>query len=83
MLTRQFLLKGLLFLSVLACTLFQVATIEPYATGDGIEYTLTTEAFYRHGSASILESDASDFKTAYIRNKAWSENYKSILRRDG
>ena len=53
MLTRQFLLKGLLFLSVLACTLFQVATIEPYATGDGIEYTLTTEALYRHGSASI------------------------------
>ena len=77
MLTRQFLLKGLLFLSVLACTLFQVATIEPYATGDGIEYTLTTEALYRHGSASIRESDASDFKTAYISHKAWSENYKA------
>ena len=77
MLTSQFLLKGVLFLSVLVCTLFQVATIEPYATGDGIEYTLTTEAFYRHGSASIRESDARDFKSAYIRHKAWSENYKA------
>ncbi len=77
MLTSQFLLKGILFLSVLAFTLFQVAIIEPYATGDGIEYTLTTEAFYRHGSASIRESDARDFKTEYIRHKAWSENYKA------
>ena len=77
MLTSQFLLKSVLFLSVLAFTLFQAAIIEPYATGDGIEYTLTTEAFYRHGSASIRESDARDFKTEYIRHKAWSENYKA------
>ena len=59
-------------------TLFQATTIEPYATGDGIEYTLTTEAFYRHGSASIRESDARDFKREHIRHKPWIDNYKAV-----
>ena len=74
----QFFFKGLLFLSVLLSTLFQAKTIEPYATGDGIEYTLTTEAFYRHGSASIRESDARDFKREHILHKPWINNYKAV-----
>ena len=78
MLNRQFFIKGLLFLSVLLSTLFQATTIEPYATGDGIEYTLTTEAFYRHGSASIRESDARELKREHIRHKPWIDNYKAV-----
>ena len=78
MLNWQFFFKGLLFLSVLLSTLFQATTIEPYATGDGIEYTLTTEAFYRHGSASIRESDAREFKREHIRHKPWINNYKAV-----
>ena len=78
MLNSQFFFKGLLFLSVLLSTLFQATTIEPYATGDGIEYTLTTEAFYRHGSASIRESDARELKREHIRHKPWIDNYKAV-----
>jgi len=78
MLNRQFFFKGLLFLIVLLSTLFQATTIEPYATGDGIEYTLTTEAFYRHGSAAIRERDAKDFKMEHIRHKPWIDNYKAV-----
>ena len=50
---------------------------EPYATGDGIEYILTTEAWYNHGTPMILPSDFNSFKADFIAHQSWESNYKA------
>jgi len=39
---------------------------EPYATGDGIEYILTTEAWYNHGTPTIKLADFNSFKADFV-----------------
>ena len=50
---------------------------EPYATGDGIEYILTTEAWYNHGTPTILPADFNSFKADFIAHQSWESNYKA------
>ena len=50
---------------------------EPYATGDGIEYILTTEAWYNHGTPTILPADFNSFKVDFIAHQSWESNYKA------
>lgn len=50
---------------------------EPYATGDGIEYILTTEAWYNHGTPCIMPADFNSFKTDFIAHQSWESNYKA------
>ena len=38
---------------------------EPYAIGDGIEYVLTTEAWYNHGTPTIKLPDFNSFKADF------------------
>lgn len=52
-------------------------TAEPYATGDGIEYILTTEAWFNHGTPNIKESDYQSFKRDFIKHQSWHTNYKA------
>ncbi len=49
----------------------------PYATGDGPEYVMTTEAFYNHFSPDIRVGDFESFKKSYSNSRKWVENYKS------
>jgi hypothetical protein len=49
---------------------------QPYASGDGIEYTLMTEAFFNHFSFDVRPGDCESFKQAFIKNRKWEENYK-------
>jgi hypothetical protein len=50
---------------------------EPYATGDGIEYILTTEAWYNHGTPTIKPADFNSFKADFIAHQSWESNYKA------
>lgn len=50
---------------------------EPYPTGDGIEYLLSTEAWVNHGSPDIRVQDFRTFKKAFIAHQSWSSNYKA------
>lgn len=50
---------------------------EPYATGDGIEYILTTEAWYNHGTPTIQPEDFNSFKADFIAHQSWESNYKA------
>jgi hypothetical protein len=50
---------------------------EPYATGDGIEYIFTTEAWYNHGTPTILPADFNSFKVDFIAHQSWESNYKA------
>ena len=50
---------------------------EPYATGDGIEYILTTEAWYNHGTPNIKLADFNSFKADFIAHQSWESNYKA------
>ena len=50
--------------------------IPPYATGDGPEYVLTTEALYSHFSPDIRHSDAQSFKKSYTDISKWDKNFK-------
>jgi len=50
---------------------------EPYATGDGIEYILTTEAWYNHGTPSIKLGDFNSFKADFVAHQTWQSNYKA------
>lgn len=49
---------------------------EPYPTGDGIEYVLTTEAWKNHASPDIRLSDCESFKSDFIQHQSWESNYK-------
>jgi len=49
---------------------------EPYPTGDGIEYVLTTEAWKNHGSPDIRDSDYGSFKSDFLQHQSWESNYK-------
>ena len=50
---------------------------DPYATGDGIEYILTTEAWCNHGTPNINPADFSSFKADFIAHQSWESNYKA------
>ena len=49
---------------------------EPYPTGDGIEYVLTTEAWKNHASPDIRDSDYGSFKSDFLQHQSWESNYK-------
>ncbi|HET6245532.1 MAG: hypothetical protein H0V01_03575 [Bacteroidetes bacterium] len=49
-----------------------------YPTGDVIEYTIMTEAFYNHFSPDVREGDFETFKKAYTKIADWSNNEKAI-----
>lgn len=50
---------------------------EPYAVGDGIEYILTTEAWYNHRTPDIRISDFNLFKRDFVAHQSWASNYKA------
>lgn len=50
----------------------------PYPTGDAIEYTLMTEAFYNHLSPEVKVSDYESFKQTFVKSNKWEENEKAI-----
>ncbi len=50
---------------------------EPYAAGDGIEYILTTEAWYNHRTPDIRVSDFNSFKRDFVAHQSWASNYKA------
>ncbi len=50
---------------------------KPYPTGDAIEYTIMTEAFYNHFSPDVRVSDFESFKEAYKKKNKWEENDKA------
>lgn len=68
---------GLIFLLASGFTFRQFSNQEPYPTGDGIEYVLTTEAWLNHGSPDIRVSDYKSFKKSFCNHQSWSSNYKS------
>jgi hypothetical protein len=51
---------------------------EPYPTGDGIEYVLTTEAWKNHVSPDIRDSDYESFKSDFLQHQSWESNYKRV-----
>ncbi|NBX37907.1 MAG: hypothetical protein EBR54_00645 [Flavobacteriia bacterium] len=52
------------------------ANEEPYPTGDGIEYILTTEAWKNHASPDIRPTDYCSFKADFLKHQTWESNYK-------
>ena len=49
-----------------------------YPTGDAVEYTLMTEAFYNHLSPEVKGSDYDSFKQTYTKTNEWEENGKAL-----
>lgn len=69
--------KLFLFIAIAYWGLFRAFdSIQPYPTGDGPEYVLTTEALYNHLSPDIQASDAESFKKAFSKANDWTENFK-------
>ncbi|MFY9309541.1 MAG: hypothetical protein WAQ28_10885 [Bacteroidia bacterium] len=50
---------------------------KPYATGDGIEYSLMTEALFNHFSPNVKSSDCESFKSAFTKVNGWEQNDKA------
>jgi hypothetical protein len=67
---------ALLILSVIS--LWIVSEAEPYAAGDGPEYSLMTEALFNHLSPNVEAADCESFKIAYAKTDAWEKNYKVL-----
>ncbi|NBO61164.1 MAG: hypothetical protein EBU82_09370 [Flavobacteriia bacterium] len=70
------LLKWILWASLTISALGYFLGKEPYPTGDGIEYMLTTEAWKNHASPDIRLSDCESFKSDFIQHQSWGSNYK-------
>lgn len=49
---------------------------ELYPTGDAIEYTIMTEAFYNHFTPDVRSFDFDSFKATFCKTRKWEENDK-------
>jgi hypothetical protein len=47
--------------------------IKPYPSGDGVEYVITTEAFYNHLSPNLKADDIRSFQNAITKKPKWTE----------
>ena len=73
---KQLVIKGLIvFLFFMGLVIYYKPS-EPYATGDGIEYVLTTEAWYNHGSPDIRYSDFCTFKADFVAHQMWQSELR-------
>ncbi|MFM1894059.1 MAG: hypothetical protein RIQ90_1225 [Bacteroidota bacterium] len=70
-----FIGKALRYFILLLFSLY-INKAEPYATGDGIEYILTAEAWKNHGTPEIRIEDYRSFKTDFLSYQSWNHNYK-------
>ena len=73
---KQLVIKGLIVFLFFMGLVIYFKPSEPYATGDGIEYVLTTEAWYNHRSPDIRYSDFCSFKADFVAHQTWQSNYK-------
>ena len=73
---KQRAIKGLFVFLFFMGLVIYFKPSEPYATGDGIEYVLTTEAWYNHRSPDIRYSDFCSFKADFVAHQSWQSNYK-------
>jgi hypothetical protein len=71
-----FVLKWLLWMVLSLKAFDYFLDKEPYPTGDGIEYVLTTEAWKNHASPDIRLSDYESFKSDFLQHQSWQSNYK-------
>lgn len=72
----KIVLKGLIVVLFTFGVFRYFKKTEPYPTGDGIEYILTTEAWKNHGTPDIRIQDFNTFKKAFIAHQSWKSNYK-------
>lgn len=65
---------------ILGLSILKIAQEEKiYATGDAVEYTIMTEAFYNHFSPDVRSGDFDSFKKAYKKKNNWGENNKAQI----
>lgn len=64
---------------VIGISLFVKISFEdkPYATGDGVEYSLMTEALFNHFTPNVKSSDCESFKETFVTSTRWEENDKA------
>lgn len=72
------LIKTVFLILIIVLAIIRMKSeIKPYPTGDAIEYTLMTEAFYNHFDPEVKPSDWESFKKTFIRTNKWVENEKA------
>ncbi len=69
-----FKLIVLVFISFICIN--RINHLPSYPTGDGAEYVLVTEAFYKHKSPDIRPKDSWSFKKSFTKVLAWDSVYK-------
>ena len=71
-------IKTFFLILIIALAIIRIKS-EPkaYPTGDAIEYTLMTEAFYNHFGPEVKTSDYESFKQTFTRTNKWEENEKA------
>ncbi|MBN8695346.1 MAG: hypothetical protein J0L87_02345 [Bacteroidetes bacterium] len=76
--SRIYILIFILLISVLGIIRLQKEP-ELYPTGDAIEYTIMTEAFFNHFTPDVRSSDFDTFKEAFCKKRKWDENDKYFV----
>ena len=56
---------------------FRITYVRPYNAGDGVEYTLITEAFFNHFTPEVKVSDCESFKNKFADVADWKGNNKA------
>jgi hypothetical protein len=77
--SKTTILKIVVFISIAVACFYQVSKLPSYPTGDGAEYVLVTEAFYKHKSPDIRAKDARSFKTSFIKHESWDKVIKPYV----
>jgi hypothetical protein len=75
-LKKEFLIKGVVLLVISFLCLYRVNHLLSFPTGDGVEYILVTEAFYKHKSPDIRATDSWSFKRSFTKVLPWDSVYK-------
>ena len=78
-LKKEFFVSGITFLLISVLCIYKIYHLPSYPTGDGAEYILVTEAFYKHKSPDLRLTDSKSFKHSFTKALPWDSVYKPFV----
>lgn len=76
---KGIIFKSIVFVVISIICINRAYHLRPSPTGDGAEYVLVTEAFYKHKSPDIRAKDCWSFKKSFTKVLPWDSVYKPYV----
>ncbi len=77
--SKDNILKIIVLIAIIFHCSYKVSELPSFPTGDGAEYVLVTEAFYKHKTPDLRAKDAHSFKTSFLKQATWDKVFKPYV----